>query len=246
MHKACPNCGTEIGASARFCHECGRALTAAPPAGAPRLRLAVPVVAAMLLAALAGVLFVLTAWAWGLVALLGAVVVVLVAGAVRSGRARVLASDLRMRASVTGEAMAARSRGHVELFRSRRELADLEAERGRRLLALGRAVYDRDEVGRRAAREAVDESVRLIRAKEAEIETAQKAVEERVERAQAQARPTVVLEAPPEPPRVPEPWPPPDEADRPSPEPDPGGPEPSPGTPEPSPGTDDPSSPVGR
>jgi len=234
----CPNCGTPVPAAARFCHECGRALEeGAAPGG--RFRVTPALVAAMALAAASAALFVAGAWAWGLVALLGALVVLLAAGPLRGGRARTLLAEARTRASVTGEAVAARSRGHVELFRARRELADLEAERGRRLLELGRAVYDGDEKGTRTAREAVDETVSGIREKEAEIETARKDVDERVERAQSQARPTVVMETPPEPPNIPEPWPPPDEADRPTPEPDPG-----PAVPQPEPG--EPGPPLGR
>lgn len=236
--RECSNCGASVPASARFCHECGRPLgdEAAPRV---RFRITPALVAASALAAASAALLVAGWWAWGLVALLAALVVLLAAGPLRVGRARTLLTEARMRASVTGESVAARSRGHVELFRARRELADLEAERGRRLLELGCAVYDANETGTRAAREAVDETVSRIREKEAEIETARKDVDERVERAQAQARPTVVLEAPPEPPSIPEPWPPPDEADRPSPEPDPG-------PVEPQPGPDEPGTPRGR
>lgn len=234
--RECPNCEAAVPASARFCQECGRPLADGAPDGR-RVRITPALVAAMALAAVSAALLVAGAWAWGAVALLGALVVLLAAGPLSDGRARTLASELRKRASVTGESVAARSRGHVGLFRARRELADLEAERGRRLLELGRAVYDGDEPGTRAAREAVDETVLRIREKEAEIETARKETDERVERAQAQARPTVVLEAPPEPPSIPEPWPPPDEADRPSPEPGPGPVEPPPEPGEPGPPT---------
>lgn len=201
----CPNCGTSVPASARFCHECGRPLEEGAAPGV-RFRITPALVSAMALAAVSAALFVAGLWAWGLVALLGALVVLLVASPLGGGSARTLIAEARTRASVTSEAVAARSRGHVELFRARRELADLEAERGRRLLELGCAVYDGDE---------------------------------RVERAQSQARPTVVMETPPEPPSIPEPWPPPDEADRPTPEPDPG-----PATPEPEPGEASP--PLGR
>ena len=232
--RECSNCGASVPASARFCHECGRPL-GDDAALRERFRITPALVAASALAAASAALLVAGWWAWGLVALLAALVLLLAAGPLRDGRTRTLLTEARMRASVTGESVAARSRGHVELFRARRELADLEAERGGRLLELGRAVYDGDETGTRAAREAVDETVSRIHEKEAEIETARKDVDERVERAQAQARPTVVLEAPPEPPSIPEPWPPPDEADRPSPEPDPGPVEPQPGPDEPGP-----------
>jgi zinc-ribbon domain len=218
----CPNCGTSVASSARFCHECGRPLAGDAEAEPARFRVTPALLVAAALTAAGAGLLVAAAWAWAFVAFLAALVVLLAAGPLRDGRARTLLAEVRTRASVTGESVAVRSRGHVELFRGRRELADLEAERGRRLLELGRAVYDGDERGTRTAREAVDATVAAIHEKEAEIETGRKEVVERVERAQSQARPTVVMETPPEPPNIPEPWPPPDEADRPSPEPDPG------------------------
>ena len=62
-----------------------------------------------------------------------------------------LLAEARTRASVTGEAVAARSRGHGELFRARRERADREAERGRGLRDTGRGADDGRATGRGAA-----------------------------------------------------------------------------------------------
>jgi hypothetical protein len=124
-------------------------------------------------------------------------------------------------------ALAARSRGQLELFRARRERAELEAERTRGFQRLGRAVYGDDKAGTKAAREELDGITDRITEKEAEIETMVKEIDRRVQRAQAGGSPTERLEVP-EPARVPEPWPPPDEGTPPTPEPEPPPPEPPP------------------
>lgn len=179
---------------------------------------------------------------WGIVAVATGFVVALARGLDRR-RAGYALAGLRMRAAATREAMAARSRGQVELFRARRELAELEAERNRLFRDLGVAVYHGDEGGMNGARAAVSVIVERIDEKAAEIETLRRNVEERVQRAQASVSPTERLEAPPDPARVPEPWPPPDEGDLPDPTPSPGPVEPTPGAPEPTPGPEEPATP---
>jgi hypothetical protein len=168
-----------------------------------------------------------------LVVLLAAAVVFLAGREAERRLAGRALRNFRVRFSATREAMAARSRGQLELFRARRERAELEAEKARGFHQLGQAVFDDDEAGIRGARTALDGIVERIGRKEAEIEMLMRETEERVQRAQAQASPTQRLEAPPEPPRIPEPWPPPDEGTPPTPEPVP---EPTPDpVPEPSP-----------
>jgi signal transduction histidine kinase len=166
-------------------------------------------------------------WAWGVVALLAAAVLVLVRG--RVDRRTVV--EMRLRAGTMRESVTVRSRGQVEVFRARRELAELEAERGRLFHELGRAVYEEDEAGKQAARTAVAAVIERIETKETEIATLIRETEERVRRVQATE---VRDEQPPEPARVPEPWPPPDEGDIPEP-PQPGPGEPTPGPSEPAP-----------
>jgi hypothetical protein len=186
-------------------------------------------VAAVALAVVGIVLLAVGLWPWGLVALLGAAVLVLLPN-------RVDVVTIRARAAATRESFTVRGRGQVDVFRARRELADLEAERARLFLELGRAVYGEDEEGRTAARTALDGVVERTQAKEAEIATLMRETEERVRRVQDSVQPTEVVhgEMPPEPPRIPEPWPPPDEADIPEP-PQPGPDEPAPGPEEPEP-----------
>jgi hypothetical protein len=175
-------------------------------------------------------------WAWGVVALLGAAVLFLFDQFVdRRVAARGLA-DLRGRLVATRESVALRSRGQMGVFRARRELAELHIEKDRIFRQLGEAVYSENEKGMKAARTAVDAVVGRIRDKEAEIETLIRETEVLIQRVQAPVQETVKLEAPPEPARVPEPWPPPDEGDIPEP------PQPSPG--EPTPGPEEPAPPV--
>ena len=221
----------------RYCGECGFPVGAATSASGPRTFWAEPlVIAAILLAVAALVLGLAVGWEWALIALLVAAVAMLVRTQLDQRSARRALAVLRIRAAATREAMAARSREQVELFRARRELAELEADRNRLFRDLGYAVYVEDETGIKAARTALHSVIERIAAKEAEIETLRRQTEERVQHARAEARPTERLETPfTEPARVPEPWPPPDEGDLPGP------PTPSPG--EPTPGPEEPAPP---
>ena len=81
-------------------------------------------------------------------------------------------------------------------------------------------MYAGDEAGTEAARAALDAVGAKVEAKEGEIATLRHETQERVERAQAEVRPTQVMSVP-EPAQVPEPWPPPDEAEMPEPDPEP-------------------------
>jgi hypothetical protein len=227
----CPNCGSEVPAESKFCPECGRALVEAPGrAASPVWRRWPPDPLLVIVAALvagAAVLFVAGEWAWGIVALLGAGLVFLSQREAERRAARYALAGFGARIAATRDVFAARSRGQLDLFRARRERAELEAERSRGFQRLGHAVYYKDKAGTESAKKALAEVVAQIEAKEAEIETLIKEVNERVERAQSGVRPTEKLEQPPEPARVPEPWPPPDEGTPPEPAPSPD-PEPEP------------------
>jgi hypothetical protein len=173
-------------------------------------------------------------WAWGLVALFGAGLLFLSQREAERRAAKFALAGLRERVFATRAAVAARSRGQLELFRARRERAELEAERGRALHQLGHAVFYGDKAGTKTAKAAVADVVERIADKEAEIESLIRQTDQRVQEAQAAVKPTeqIVAEQPPEPVRIPEPWPPPDEGTPPSPEPVP---EPSPDDPVPEP-----------
>lgn len=232
----CAYCRSALAAESRYCPECGGRLgendslrlRPTPPS---------PLLAIAMLVGIGGIILLAGAvWAWGVVALLGAAVLFLFDQFVdRRVAARGLA-DLRGRLVATRESVALRSRSQMGVFRARRELAELHIEKDRIFRQLGEAVYSENEKGMKAARTAVDAVVGRIRDKEAEIETLIRETEVLIQRVQAPVQETVKLEAPPEPARVPEPWPPPDEGDIPEP------PQPSPG--EPTPGPEEPAPPV--
>jgi len=169
-------------------------------------------------------------WAWGLVAFLAAGMLFLTQREAERRAAKYALLGFRERFFATRASLAARSRGQLELFRSRRERAELEAERSRGLHRLGHAVFYSDKAGTKSAKADVEAIVKRISTKEAEIESLIRQTGERVQRVQASVKPTEQIQAeqPPEPARIPEPWPPPDEGDPPTPFPDP---EPSPAEP---------------
>jgi zinc-ribbon domain len=228
----CPNCGTSVSETSRFCPECGRSLTEEAAATAirpparywpphPVMVIAVAVWIGSIVLLVAGV------WAWGVVAFLAGGILVLTQREAERRAAKHALLGFRERFFATRDSVAVRSRGHLELFRARRERAELDAERGRALHKLGHAVFYGDKAGTKEAKAEAQAIVDKISEKEAEIETLIRQIDSRVQRAQAGVNSTerIGAEQPPEPARIPEPWPPPDEADIPEPAP---APEPSP------------------
>jgi hypothetical protein len=198
--RECPHCGTEVPPESRYCRECGRPLGPDGTAvfDTPILVRRWPpdpfVLIGALLALGALVLLVGGEWAWGVAAVLGGLVVFVARDDLNRRRATWAFGDLRLRAAATRDAVAARSREQLDVFRARRELAELEAERDRLLRDLGAAVYADDDAGERAVRAALDSLVERLVAKEAEIETLRAEAEQRVARAQANVRPTETLD----------------------------------------------------
>lgn len=198
----CPHCGTPLPGESRFCRECGRPVVAdaaGETAIAPPLVRRWPPDPFVLIAALLAVGGLVLAlggeWAWGLVAALAGLVVFVTRDDLNRRRAAWAFGDLRVRAAATREAMAARSREQIDLFRARRELAELEVDRDRLFRDLGAMTYASDESGAHAARVALDALMERIVAKEEEIETLRHEAEARVARAQAYVRPTEKLDA---------------------------------------------------
>ena len=156
---------------------------------------------------------------------------------------RHVVATVRDRTGFAVEAVSVHSTARLELFRLRRELSELVAERAEAARALGEAVYGGAEDEVEVGRNRMSELDRALAEKETEMTRVTAAANERIQRAQLQVQPTEVVEppqvpepmpAPSEPPQpvtVPEPSPVPSEPPVPVPSPEPT-PEPSPPQPE--------------
>ena len=154
--------------------------------------------------------------------------------------------EMRDHAGFVVEAVSVHSSARVDLFRLRRELSELVAQRAEAARALGEAVYGGAEDEVESARQCMSELDQALADKESEMTTVAATANERIQRAQLQVQPTAVVEPPqipepmpvpsepPQPVTVPEPSPVPSEPPVPVPSPDPS-PEPSPPQPEPPP-----------
>jgi hypothetical protein len=154
--------------------------------------------------------------------------------------------EIRDRAGFAVEAVSVHSSARVDLFRLRREVSELVAQRAEAARALGEAVYGGAEDEVESARQRMSELDQALADKESEMTTVAATANERIQRAQLQVQPTAVVEPPqipepmpvpsepPQPVTVPEPSPVPSEPPVPVPSPDPT-PEPSPPQPEPPP-----------
>jgi hypothetical protein len=156
---------------------------------------------------------------------------------------RRVVATVRDRTGFAVEAVSVHSTARMELFRLRRELSELVAERAETARALGEAVYVGAEDEVEAGRSRMSDLDQALADKEREMTTVTARANERIQRAQLQVQPTEVVEppqvpepmpAPSEPPQpvtVPEPSPVPSEPPMPVPSPEPS-PEPSPPQPE--------------
>jgi hypothetical protein len=142
--------------------------------------------------------------------------------------------ELRARGGFAVEALAAHGSARMELFRLRREAAELAAARAEAARALGEAVYGHDDEAAERARGRMQEVGALLATKEEEMTTIASRASERIQRAQLEVQPTEVMI---EPPAVPEPYPMPSEPPQPVtvPEPSPVPSEPTPPGPSPVP-----------
>ena len=157
-------------------------------------------------------------------------------GVFRPGRA--LAPVWRALRESTGyavESVAVHSTTRVELYRLRRELTELLAQRAESARALGEAVYARDKGATKAARERMAELDGLVSAKEEAMERTAAEAMERMQRAQLQVQPTQIEPPAPAPEPFPEPSPPPQPVPVPEPMPEPSEPPGPAHVPEPTP-----------
>jgi outer membrane biosynthesis protein TonB len=117
--------------------------------------------------------------------------------------------------------VSAHSSARIDLFRQRRELSELFAQRAESARLLGESVYAGDEEGIESARARLDELDGLASAKEEEMEQTAAGAIERIQRAQLQVQPTQVETPEPVPEPYPEPSPPPQPVPIPEPTPEP-------------------------
>jgi len=242
----CPQCGQRVDADDTRVLEVPPDETGPVPVSVSRAEArfygVTPATAVLVLAGavltVAIVLFIGGHWPVGLILLGVTVLLVLVffEAARRKPRGTVSRSTAealdayRARAGVAAESLATRGRATRRLFAIRRELQRMAALRARLLFELGDAVYRGDEQATEEARSRVEELDRLAGQREAEmnevVETAQRVLASR----RLEVQPTEVAEQPPqpetpapgegnppEPARIPEPYPPPDEGSPPQP-----------------------------
>ena len=160
--------------------------------------------------------------------------------------AKALAPVFRALRETTGyavESVTVHSTARVELYRLRRELADLLAQRAECARLLGEAVYAGDEEGTETARGQMAELDGLVSAKEEEMERTAADAMERIQRAQLQVQPTQVEPPAPSPDPFPEPSPLPQPVPVPEPTPEPSEPPGPAHVPEPTPAPSPPPTP---
>jgi hypothetical protein len=119
--------------------------------------------------------------------------------------------EIRERAGVAVETVSAHSSARLDLYRLRREVAELTAARAEAARALGEAVYGGDEKEAANGRNRMRELDRALAEKEAEMSKVAAEANQRIQRAQLQVQETAVVE----PPQVPEPSPVPSEPPQP-------------------------------
>jgi membrane protein implicated in regulation of membrane protease activity len=255
---ACPRCGEELAPNARFCSSCGApaderpALETVPGPvvhkSVERRWLGMPARFVLLFLGFAALgaaigLFATGSWAWGVVLLLLAGILLAALGeatrrsadawAQHSSR---LAADGRAHAATAAEVWRTRLDSTVTRWRTRSRLDAIEVERGPALQALGEAVWRGDDDAERESRERLVELEQEQKRIEDDLAEQLAGADERIRRARLPVQDTIMVTPnepsppypppdegnPPEPAQVPEPYPPPDEGTPPTPAPDPG------------------------
>jgi len=259
---ACPNCGEQLAPNARFCSGCGAASGGELPAletvpgpvvheSVERRWLGLPARFVLLCLGFAAFgaaigLFATGSWAWGIVMLLLAVILLVALGeATRRGgglwaeHSSRLASDGRAHASSAAEVWRTRLDSAVTRWRTRSRLDAISYERAPALQALGEAVWSDDEPAQRRARERLMDLEQERKRIEDDLAARLAGADERIRRARLPVQETIMVTPnedpgpsdpypppdegnPPQPAQVPEPYPPPDEGTPPQPAPDPG------------------------
>jgi hypothetical protein len=255
---ACRSCGAALTHGAQFCASCGAPAGDSPPletvpgpvvhASVERRWLGIParfVLLSLCFAAL-GASIGLSAtgsWAWGIVLLLLAAILLAALGEAtrRSSdvwiqRSSRLASAGRAHAATNAEVWRTRLDASLTRWRTRSRLDAIAVERGPALRALGDAVWRGDSHAEEGARQRLAELEEEGQKIEDDLADRLAGADERIRRARFPVQETMMVTPnepsppypppdegnPPEPARVPEPYPPPDEGTPPTPAPDPG------------------------
>lgn len=252
---ACRRCGEELAPTARFCPSCG-----APAGELPALETVPgPVVHESVERRWAGIpsrfvllclgfaafgaaigLFATGSWAWGIVMVLLAVILLAVLGEatrrspdVWGERSSRLASDGRAHAATAAEVWRTRLDATLARWRTRSRLDAIGFERGPALQALGEAVWRNDPAAEREARQRLVELEQERKRIEDELAEQLAGADERIRKARLPVQDTVMVTPnepnppypppdegnPPQPAEVPEAYPPPDEGTPPTPAP---------------------------
>jgi hypothetical protein len=254
----CPSCGETLTPGARFCWSCGAAAGGLPSvetvpgpvvhASVERRWLGLPMRFVLLCLGFAAFgaavgLFATGSWAWGVVLLLLAFVLLAALAEtsrrnsdVWMQRSTRLASDGRAQVATAADVWRTRLDATVSRWRTRSRLDAIEVERGPALQALGAAVWRGDKAAERQARERLVELEQEGKRVEDELAERLAGADERIRRARLPVQDTVMVTPnepnppypppdegnPPQPAEVPEAYPPPDEGTPPTPAPDPG------------------------
>jgi hypothetical protein len=188
-------------------------------------------------------LFATSSWAWGVVLLVLAIVLLAaLAESTRRGagvwaqHSSRLAADGRAHAATTAEVWRTRLDARVNRWRSESRLDAIAVERAPALQALGDAVWRKDKLAQQRARQRLTELEQEGKRIEDELAERLAGADERIRRARLPVQDTLMVTpnepSPPYPPpdegnpaepaQIPEPYPPPDEGTLPVPAPDPG------------------------
>jgi zinc-ribbon domain len=258
MENACPRCGEELAPRARFCWNCGAPAGELPPLetvpgpvvheSAERRWLGMPARFALLCFGFAALgasigLFATGSWAWGIVLLLlAAILLATLAAATRRSRdiwlesSSRLAAEGRAHAATTAEVWRTRLDSKLIRWRSQSRIDAIESDRRPALQALGESVWRGDPAAEHEARQRLVELEQERKRIEDELAEQLAGADERIRRARLPVQDTEMITPhepsapypppdegdPPQPAQVPEPYPPPDEGTPPAPAPDPG------------------------